>query len=352
MAGSVECASPARDPSSLKIKRRVQLPDDNMHIRDNWNNKYKHMTPPGTSITVDVSEQDTAASVVTSRYKNTRVVGYDANHVRQTFKNIPTTTSSGTVNISYKFADIERSLKIKKNFERVTWMNNNRTIIDSTYADDIIITGKYAGGEDYDYLSAYNFHYGIDNKSDSEKIDQMKEKRLIRNSARAFTGSGFLDYDEESVFYPKKYVNTLPMQNNPYVSQGNQNGQPYPPDNGNKVWRVSYNNAEYTFSSTLKDPVVAIWSLGQPQWNVQFRVLTRTVSPSGRIDYKKVNLVSIDKGANQRLNVSNTSGTHGVYGKEAYGQFMCKGEYDNLIFDADGAEHYWNVMIGTHVQEQ
>ncbi len=233
-------------------------------------------------------------------------------------------------------------------------MNNNKVISDSTYSEDIEVTAKYADSEDYDYLSAYNFHYGVDDKPDAEKIEQMEQKHLIRNLARAFPEVDFLDYDVESVFYPKNYFHTLSMLNSPYVTQGNQNGQPFPPDNGNKVWFMMHDNLEYTFSSTLKNPVFAIWSLGNPSHNghVKFRVLTRTVSPSGRIDYKKVNLVSIDSGANQRLSIGNSSTTHGVQGSEAYGQFMCKGEYDNIIFDCDKAEYYWNIMIGTYVQEK
>lgn len=353
-AGSMECELPARSPSSLKPERRVKLADPNEHIRDNWNTKYKFIEPSGSNITVDVDERDAAASVSTRVYNVTKPVSYDTGASKQSFKSIPKTNNAGTVNLSYKFADITRFARFAKDFERVTWMNNNKVISDSTYSEDIEVTAKYADSEDYDYLSAYNFHYGVDDKPDAEKIEQMEQKHLIRNLARAFTEVDFLDYDEESVFYPKNYFRTLSMLNSPYVTQGNQNGQPFPPDNGNKVWFMRYDNLEYTFSSTLKNPVFAIWSLGTPSHtgHVKFRVLTRTVSPSGRIDYKKVNLVSIDNGANQRLSIGNSSTTHGVQGSEAYGQFMCKGEYDNIIFDCDKAEYYWNIMIGTYVREK
>jgi len=349
-ANSVECELPARSPSSLKPKGKVELADPNEHIRNNWNTKYKFIEPAGSNITVDVAETDKAASVNTSVYNITKPVTYDTGKIKQTFKNIPRTNRDGTVNISYKFADIMRSVKLPKSFERVTWMNNNRIISDSTFANDVEVVAKYAGSDDYDWLSAYNFHRGLSNKSDAEKINEMKDHRKTVTLARAFSNSDFLDYDEDFAFFPKNYVNTLGMQGAPY---GNHNGQPYPPDNGSKVWIMNQDNLEYTFSSTLKNPVFAIWSLGQPRITVKIRVLTRTMSPhSGRIHYRKVELVRIDNGANQRLNVSNTSTTHGVYGNEAYGQFMCKGEYDNIIFDCDRSEYYWNIMVGAYVQQK
>lgn len=140
-------------------------------------------------------------------------------------------------------------------------------------------------------------------------------------------------------------------QGHPYVQQGNHNGQPFPPDNGMTVWTVAYEYVEFKFSSPLENPVFALWSLHQPGWPGRLRVLTydKNNEPSS------VPLVKIDKGANQRLTIytgTDDDDMRGVLGTEGYGQFMCKGTYDNITLIADTAEYYWNVMIGSYIKER
>ena len=344
----VECMSPARPADDLKQRRRLFLPDKSEHVKSIWNSKYKLIEPAGVTCRVQVANNN---------YDRSLAIGYDTSNVKQKFGNIPATGTSGTVDISYTFAGITKTVKLTRSYERVTWMNDNLVISDQKYPQDISITSRSTNDEDWRAYYFQTMTNPVANPT-QKQIDKAKDNYhmfwlAFRSSLYAKTTLDYLQYDPFRFSVPGDYDSggVTATQGSPYVQQGNHNGQPFPPDNGSTVWRVSSKYVEFKFSAPVENPVFAIWSLHQPGWTGKVRVISHDKNNQPMA----VPLVKIDKGANQRLTIytgTEEDDMRGFAGNEGYGQFMCKGTYDNISLRANTAEYYWNVMIGSYIKER